>query len=215
MEEKVEKPTLDEVYKQFNVEATANEFVQNTQQQQPPPQNFQQTEAPINVPDPISDPDGFKQFVLHDQQNRQSLSKALQTVSQQLTEQQQKQLRSQEEADIKQAVDLINEDLKADPDFVEIALGAKARKDPRFLKLYENRAKQPDAWKAALKAYAGELEGKFSFRSDPQLAENQRAMRTSQQAMATGAKQPSQEDQLGSLDINELNRRLDQVKGVL
>lgn len=205
--------SLDDVYRKFDVDKMASEFAQTSTQpaqtQQPAPQ------AEPLVPDPVTDADNFRRFMSQDHQNRLALRQSLQNVSQQISQFNQEKLRVQEEADIKRAVETVNADLKADPEMVEVALGAKARKDPKFLKLYEMRHQKPDAWNAALKAYASELEGKFAMRSDPQLVENQRAMKTAQQQMATGARPESKTDSLGKLPMNELDRELDKMKGIL
>lgn len=210
--------TLDDVYRKFNVDAMVDDFAARTQpaaRTEPDPDTTRQTTAEVVVPDPVTDPEGFKKFVGQDHQSRLALRQSLQQVSQQVSAFEAKQLRTQEEADIKRAVEIVNAELKADPDFVEVALGAKARKDPRFLKLYENRHKAPDAWQAALKAVTAELGDKFALRADPQLVENQRAMRTAQQAMATGTPKETRDEALGKLPMHELDRELDKVKGIL
>lgn len=206
-----EQPTLDDVYRKFDVDKMANDFA--TSQPQPQTQPQPEPQAPVSVPDPVTDAEAFRRFMGQDHQNRLALRQTLQKVEQQLTAHQQEQARKTEEADIKRAVEIVNADLKADPDMVEVALGAKARKDPKFLKLYEMRHKNPDAWDAALKAYSSELEGKFAMRADPQLVENQRAMKAAQQSMATGAKAPSKSDELGKLPMHELDRELDKMTG--
>ena len=213
--QQAEQPaTLDDVYRKYNVDSVAEDFARA--QPAPQPQVQEQPQAqPVIVPDPVTDADAFKQFMASDHQNRLALRQSLQSVSQQISQFNQEKLRVQEEADIKRAVEIVNADLKADPEMVEVALGAKARKDPKFLSLYEQRHKKPDAWNAALKAYSSELEGKFAMRPDPQLVENQRAMKTAQQQMATGARQESKSDTLGKLPMNELDRELDKMKGIL
>ena len=55
---------------------------------------------------------------------------------------------------------------------MEIALGLKARRDPKFMSIYQNRHKNPAAWNAALGAVAGEIKSKVQFRQDSQLTEN-------------------------------------------
>ena len=206
--------TIDDVYSKFNVEGMAAEFAESQKSQQQERQTTTQvTETPTVVPDPVADPEGFKRFVSADMQNRLALRQTLQSVSAQLNQYQQDQARTREEADIRKAVEIVNADLKADPDMVEVALGARARKDPKFLRLYETRHRNPQAWEAALKVVSVELQDKFQMKADPQLVENQRAMKTAQQAMAAGAKEPSLSDKLGTLPMAELDRELDKIKG--
>src|SRR5689334_1255744 len=179
------QPSLDDVYKQYNVDSVVQDFAKPAPQQEP-----QRASAPV-IPDAVTDSEAHKNFLLNHVQDTQALRTTLQQTAAEINQWKQERAKAKEEADIKQAVDLVNETLKADPDMVEIALGQKARKDPRFMNLWMQRDQKPDAWKAAVKAYTVELEKKFQFRADPQLTENQRAMKTAQQAMATGSKEPS------------------------
>jgi CTP:phosphocholine cytidylyltransferase-like protein len=67
-----------------------------------------------------------------------------------------------------------------------------------LLSIWNNRGKNPKALTAALEAFAGELKDKYTVRQDPQLVENQRAVKASQQQMATTQKQ-SQQDEWSSM----------------
>jgi len=183
------EPTLEDVYKQFSVEEEAQQF-QPQSRQEVPQQTPYQPQSPY-TPDPVIDADGFKRWALSVEQGNSALRQTLQEVHGQLTQFQQERLRAKEEADISKAVAYVNETLKQDPDFVEIALGQKARKDPKFLSLYNNRDKNPKAWDAALRAMRNEFAQKFSVKTDSQLAENQRALRTAQQTSATTKPEPS------------------------
>jgi len=173
-------PSLDDVYKEFNVEETAKQF-----QPQPPVQQpqYQPEQQPTAVPDPVLDPDGYKRWV-HSQQSdvsniKQSLKQLTDTFGAVIA----RDMKAREEADISAAVQTIKEaGFEQDKDFIEVALGTKARQDPRFMQLYQNRNQNPQAWKKALGAYANELKGKYSFRADPQIAENVRAAKSSTSA---------------------------------
>jgi hypothetical protein len=174
--------TLDDVYKKFNVEEAATTFNPPAQQYQAQPAQQQQA-APLGgeIPDPVLDQNGFKAYIA--QQNTQ-VSTALRNLTQLQQQQYVAETRRREEADIKTAVSTVREKMggEVDDDFIEIALGQKARKDAKFASLYANRDKHPAAWKAALSAVGGELKTKFQFRSDPQLAENVRAAKHSTQS---------------------------------
>jgi hypothetical protein len=204
-----ETPSLEEVYKEYNVDRVADDFSTRTA---PPEQRTETPVRPTAVPDPVTDVDGFKNFLSSDIQDRNVIKETLRRVSSQLDQDRMARARSQEEADVKKAVDAINADLKADPDLVEFALAKEARQDSRFLKLWENRAKQPQAWEKALKAVGKKLEGKFQFRADPQLVENQRAVKTAQSALATASKASTDDERLGAMDLSEMNKYLDQIK---
>lgn len=178
------EPTLDEVYKQFNVEEAASNFNPTPIQAAQPAAQPQQQPLGTEIPDPVLDQNGFKAYLA--KQNSE-YSKALS----QLTQYQQQiavgEMRRREEADIKEAVSTVREKIGdgIDDDFIEVALGQKARKDPKFMSLYQNRGKNPAAWKAALGAVGNEMKSKFQFRTDPQLAENVRAAKQSTQSSLT------------------------------
>lgn len=185
MENQEQQPqTLDDVYKQFNVQETAQQFnaTPQTQQQQKP-------KAEVNIPDPALDVEGFRKYMsnitAHDDEVRQTLY----SINERLTKQDQERIRSQEEADLKAAVSAVKEKLgEFDEDFIEVALAHRARKDEKFMNLWNNRQQKPEAFKAALNVVSNELAKKFAVKRDPQLAENQRAMKVSRDQMATTQK---------------------------
>jgi hypothetical protein len=111
---------------------------------------------------------------------------------------QQKLAQERTEADIKQAVGTIVEKTGLKPTIAEVALQAKAREDPRFLKVWNNRRDNPEAFKRALEAVSEEFKAEYTVRQDPQLVENQRAIQASRNQMATTQKQ-SQQDQWASM----------------
>lgn len=180
---------LDAVYKEFGIEEQAASF----QPQSPAPAPAPQAPTPgFKVPDPF-DPN----FSAYQAQLAQGVSTLHQALSQTRNEfnSLQKQLQSQKvEADIKKAVGVISENAKLDPDIAEVALEQKARKDPRFLQVWNNRDKNPKAFEAALKAVGAEFAQRFTVRQDPQLVENQRAVAASRQAMATTSKASAQDE---------------------
>lgn len=184
------EPTLDQVYKEFNVEAEAANFrpqQQAPQQQQP---QVQPQQPPSNqVPDPVLRPDDFRSHYAADINTLRTSQSQLASQLQTMTAAAQRQV---EEMDIRAAVDSVKRaGFEADPDFIEVALGQKARQDPRFLSVYNNRAKNPNAWGKALAAVANEFKGKYSFKADPQLTENVRAARQSTQTSLTTKDAPS------------------------
>jgi hypothetical protein len=210
--------TLDDVYKQYNVEDTAKEFQARPEPQRPQQQQPQQNQAqPLAIPDPTLDPAGYRNWETQKHQDQVALRTSLQQVAGQLNNMQQAAVRQQEEADIRKAVDAINGQLgdsKLDPDVVEISLGAEARRDPRFLKLWEARHNNPKALQDGLKAFANKLGKKFSMRADPQLAENHRAFKeATSSTKATTAAEGSNTDKIGKLQGAEFQRALNQFRG--
>ena len=173
--------TLDQVYSKYNVEAQANEFQPQRQQpqQQFAPQPAPQAQQPqMVIPDPVLDPQGYTRW----QANQQTLvQQALSQVQGQITQFQRAELVRREEADIQAAVSKFKSVVgdAIDNDMAEVALGQRARKDPKFAAVYNNRGQNPAAWNAAVNALANEWKGKTQFKQDPQLAENVRAAKQS------------------------------------
>lgn len=195
--EQTTEPTLEQVYKQFNVEEAASEFRQEPHRQEQATQR-QETAAPAlgaEIPDPVLDQSGFKSWLATQNTDLRKTLGALQQTQRQIAV---AEMRRQEESDIRSAVQHVKEKIggEVDDDYVEIALGLKARKDQRFAQVYANRHKNPAAWRAALSAVSGEIKAKTQFRQDSQLTENVRAARQSTQTSLTTSDQP----QSGSLD---------------
>jgi hypothetical protein len=213
-----QETTLEDVYKTYNVEETAQEF--KAQPQQPQPQTPQPPVQPVQeqhipVPDPTLDPTGYKAWETARYKDQVALRQALTQVAGKLNQYEAAAKQQAEEADIKRAVEQVNQhlgDSKLDPDVVEISLGAEARRDPRFLNLWNNRAKNPKAFQEGVKAFANKLGKKFSMRVDPQIAENQRALKEATSTKATTAPAESETDAIGKLSGNAFDRALDKYR---
>ena len=205
--------TLEQVYKQFNVDETAQQFQPSAPQQPSQPAAPQQPMS--EVPDPILDPQGFKSWsTTQAKSTQEALSKLHQTQQQIYVAEMQRR----EEADIRSAVQKVQEKVgDIDSDFVEIALGQKARKDPKFMSIYQNRNKNPAAWNAALGAVASEFKGKYQFRQDPQLTENLRAAKQSTQGSLTtkdtSSANPIEEKLSGAKTQAEFDRMWREMQG--
>lgn len=173
-------PTLEDVYREYNVEGIAQQFQAATAPKAP------QAEVVSDAPDPVTDPDAYRRFQLDQVHRTHEIQQSLQKHGDIVQALYADHMRKQVEADVKRAVDYLQPKFDGvDPELLEVALDNKARRDPRFQKLWEDRSKNPAAWNKALDAFAGEYSKKFSVKSDPQLAENQRAVRASQEAQAS------------------------------
>ena len=174
---------MEQVYKEYNIEETAQEF----QPARPEPQpQATPTYAP-KVPDPF-DPN-FQNYMAQTAHSVSALTHTLRATQGQLSQMQSQLARERTEADIAKATEVIAKEAEVDPDVAHVAMEVRARKDPKFLNIWNNRAKNPSAYNAALKALAKETGDKYRVRQDPQLVENQRAVKASQQQMATTTKQ--------------------------
>ena len=216
--------SLDDVYSKYNVEDTAQQFSAQPETKQPQQQQQQQYQQPqvqpvqegnIPIPDPTLDPAGYKSWETARYRDQQSLRQALHTVAGKLNAYEQAAARQAEEADIKRAVEQVNGHLgesKLDPDVVEISLGAEARRDARFQVLWNNRHKNPKAFQEGIKAFSSKLAKKFSMRADPQIAENQRALKEATSTKATTAPEDSETDRIGKLTGAAFDRALDKYR---
>ena len=185
--------SLDDVYKEFNVDDAAEQFQAQPVQNAPPPVQTQPY-----VPDPLSDPTAFQKLAQQSLQETAYLRTNLTSLTQQLSQIQQGQLKKEIEADIGKAVEQVRKKVDINPKAIDVMLNAKAEEDPRFKKLWDNRNKNPKAWASALEAVSNEFAEVFKVRQDPQLTENQRAMKVAQQSMAT-TKQDNPNDKWANL----------------
>jgi hypothetical protein len=211
-----QETTLEDVYKTYNVEETAQEFKAQPTQQTPTQQPAQPVQDQhLSIPDPTLDPAGYKSWASEQQRNLGTLRQALQGVAGEIQKERVARAQAAEEADIKRAVEQVNQhlgDSKLDPDVVEISLGAEARRDPRFLALWNNRQKNPKAFQEGVKAFANKLGKKFAMRVDPQIAENQRALKEATSTKATTAPEDSETDKIGKLTGHAFDRALDKYR---
>jgi len=183
--------TLEQVYSEFNVEAEAQSF-QPQQTQQQPQQTAQET-LPA-VPDPVLDPNGFKTWQAAQSGEIQKKLASMEAFQRQLAV---SEINRREAEEVKTLVSDLNKVVglpEADADLIEFALAKQVRSDPKFAAIYQKRHQNPKAWNAATKAMGEQLQKKFSVRADPQLAENQKALKQAQQSSATTKQTNPEED---------------------
>jgi hypothetical protein len=198
------EPALEDVYKQFNVEGVAKSF-----NVAPQPEPAQPAYVPP-VPDPALDVDGFQKWAGQIQTSDAEMKQTLRSVSEQLSQFTNAQQTREIEADIKSAISKLQEKVDVDPELLESVLDARARRDEKFRAVWENRKDKPDVLDAALNALGSEISKKFSVRTDPQLAENTRAMKASRDQMSTTRKSKPNEEWEG-LSEADYQRKWDQL----
>lgn len=177
-----QQETIADVATKFNIQETANEF------QAKPVQRTEQKSEPDPIPDP-TDRESFMRWANNQQANAHDVRQTLHQINDRFTKQDQERAQSKEEADLKAAVTALKEGNDGiDDEMVEVYLGVKARKDKTLLNIWQQRDKKPEAWSAALNVLKQDIARTFSVKSDPQLAENQRAMKVSRDQMATTKK---------------------------
>lgn len=209
------EPTLEDVFNEYKVEQTQPEREQYVPQerQNHEPRQPQQAVPDMHVPDPALDPDGFRRYEAAKAQESQVLRQAVQRLDQELSQSRADRIRAKEEADIAKAVGNLKEKApNVDEDMLQIWLAHEAKKDPRLLSVWNGRDKNPKAWDAALKVLGNKVAGRFQILADPQLTENQRAMKASQSHMATAQPQPSKEERMGQLQGAAFDREWERIK---
>lgn len=183
------EPTLDDVYREAGVSQPAAQA--EPQQQAVPQQAPQRASTPQapQIPDPY-DTEAFKAYMAQQAQGQTQLQAALTAFSGYLNQIQLREARAALEADIKTAVEQVNEIVNHPrPKVIEAMIEAKAREDSRFRQLWDNRQKNPEAWSKALKAVGRQIAEDFSVKTDPKLVEAQRARKLAQSQMATTARE--------------------------
>lgn len=178
---------LDKIVKDYGIESTAQEFQQPQQQQSSQPAAPQPQAPKFDPFDP-----NFSQHIGNVANGVSSLHQKLQETQARLNNMERAAAARQTESDIKHAVGVISEKAGIEPEIAEVAFESRARKDPKLLAIWNNRHKNPKALEAALPILASEFQQRFAVRQDPQLVENQRAVRASQQQMATTQKTTEQ-----------------------
>lgn len=175
--------TLEDIAREFSVEDQANQF--NAQPQPALAPNAPARPAVHAVPDPVTDPEGYRAYMADQANASDQISNLLGTIAQRLEKFETSQLQQKVEADLKAAVSKVNESLKVDPMLAEIALEKMYRTDANFKKIWDNRERNPQAYQKALGVIAQKLAPTFAVRQDPQLTENQRAAQASTRTLAS------------------------------
>lgn len=203
--------TLEQVFESFNV----GDQPAHTQQFVPQPTSApEQPKVDLpHIPDAALDPEGFRRYEASRVAESQALRQNLKSVQDAMTALQFAEAKRREDADIGKAVAFLKEAApEIEDDFLEVYLGHQARKEPRLLNVWNNRAQNPKAWNSALKAIRNGIAGKFAMKQDPQLAENQRAMKAAQSGMATASKEPSVDEKLAKLSGAAFDRAMDRIR---
>jgi len=84
--------------------------------------------------------------------------------------------------EIQSAAEAINKNVGGDPDLAELYLENAYNKNPDLKKIWDNRANNPKALEAALGILGKEWGATQGNKIDPQIAENQRALKESQKS---------------------------------
>lgn len=201
--------TLDDVYKSAGLDEKPVQAA---------PQNYPQQQAPQYQPQVPNVPDAFdteahRQFLANQQIGLQTVAGSVSQIANYLTQVQQREMRAQLEKDISTAVSTVNEIVgHPKPKVIEAMLDAKARENPKFQALWQNRHNKPDAWENALKAVSREFARDLDVKTDPNLVQAQQARKLSQRQMATTAPD-RKEDAWDNLPQEQFDQKWQQLLG--
>lgn len=208
--------TLDDVYRQAGLDQPPAAAQPPAA---PPPSNYPDagigyppSHAPAAPPDPY-DTEAFRAYMQQQQAGMTTLQNATVQVATYLSQLQAKEAQAALKADISAAVATANEIVKhPNARVVEAMLDAKARDNPQFKALWDNRHRNPAAWNSALKVVSREIAKEFDVKVDPRLVESQRALKTAQRQMATTA--PEEPDKSwDGLNASDFDQKWQQLLG--
>lgn len=202
--------TLEDIAKKYSIEDQTKSFTAKPAPNNPMPSPAAPSFDPnIRIPDPVTNPDDWTRF--YAQQNAQ-VSKTLGDIASTVTEMRKQQEQERLNTEVNKAVERVNSKLNVDPKYAEILLEKEYRDNPIFKRIWDNRYANPKALDEALDVIANNGSKVFQVKVDPQLAENQRAAKASQKAMAT-TQNRSQTDDLLSLSDHDFDREWNRLKG--
>lgn len=161
-----EKPSLEDVYSQYNVTGG---------QRQPEQSAEQQT---------VASPAGGSEVTAA----IAALAEDMKSLRQDNESLRQEAIRSQEKADLQNVLEKLGTKLEGvKTPHIKYALAERYETDGKFKEVWDNRANNPDAFNAALDALAPILQEELAVRADPKIAEDQQAFDNALQSAETTA----------------------------
>jgi hypothetical protein len=155
--------------------------------------------------------EAYKSFMANMVHNQTALNASLQEFRGNQAQMAQKAAMQQLEEDISKATEFVSKEAGIDnKDLAHFELDNRARTDPRFKTLWENRSASSAhkaAFDKALKVISKEISKKYEVRADPTLVANRRALKASQNSSATTDKDDSADDSWGQLQGVDFQRK--------
>lgn len=203
-----ETPSLETIAKELSIEEQAKQFTTSVQPQYQPQYQSQPAYQPpqFQVPDPVTNPEGYNRFMAMQGQMVSGIDATLKTLHEKVSSWETRQLEQKVNQDVDRAVSKVNEKLKVEPMLAEIALEKMYRSDANFKRIWDNRDRNPQALEKALDVVSQKMQTMFNVRQDPQIAENLRAAQSAQRNMST-TKTQSQNDEWANLSEAEFQRK--------
>jgi hypothetical protein len=191
-----ETPTLEQIAKDLSVTEQARDFTNTVQPVQQVPNYGPAANAPgyyppsapamrPTIPDPVTDPEGYKAHVALQLQALNQLDSSLQQVTTKLQTWERTQTEQRIAKDVDFAVQKVNAKLNVDPTLAEALLEQSYKRNKNFKLIWDNRERNPAALEQALDRLTSDYAAMLSVKQDPQIARNLQAAKSSQQTMAT------------------------------
>lgn len=171
--------TLDDVYKESGITEAQPQIQAAPQPQQSPE---------VDIPDPY-DVDRYKNFMQTVVRNQTALQHSLQAALGTISKTERETQAAKLEEEISQATEFVSKEAGIEnKELAHFELEQRARTDPKFKALWDNRnntSQSKSAFTKALGIISKEIGNKYEVRADPQLIANRRALKASQQSSAT------------------------------
>jgi uncharacterized coiled-coil protein SlyX len=145
----------------------------------------QKPAAPAAAPAQSDNVTEFQNFVSQQQEATENLAAQLADIADKQNELENSQHREAVNKAVDNAVKRINENVDGDPEMAEYFLSKAYNNDPNLQKIFQNRDQFPEQYEKALTMLNKEWAAKNTTTIDPQVAENQRALKDSQSPGAT------------------------------
>ncbi len=125
-------------------------------------------------------------------------------------EEREQKSRERTDTDVAAAADIVKGDLGISKERVIDSLYGKANRDPRFLRAFQQRHENPNAWNSVLRKMHDELASDLKPKVDENLTDDRAAVEAAVRSQSTGSTEEPLPD-LGSMsdaEFNEAQRKL-------
>lgn len=187
--------SLEEIATEFNV---GNQ----TQTEQSTPQP-----SPNYMPDPVTQPDEFRQFQAN---SMAEITRQNQQLNQRLTQFETERAQTAEKAELEGLVDKMAPNFEGVPKpYLKYALADHYEQNPIFAKIWDNRSQNPQALEKAITAITPEIQKQLAIQPNAQLEENQRAL---EQSTKSTTAEPNPNQDVMNLNNAEFGQEWERLK---
>ena len=188
--------TLEDIASQFAVPET------------PTPQTVEQPVQPPQAPQ-FQDSEQAAQWSA---QQIQALAARQADMERQSQENAQNQFVEKQVQALSAAVQTIGKEVDITPTFIEGALHVRYNRDKNFRTIFDNRDRNPAAFQRALGIVAKDLKAESVVATDPQLAEDARALEQLQKSVRTGKVRDDANEKWKGMSAADFDREWQKVR---